>query len=123
MQVLITTSPLALVAWPPRSPTRVKPSSRTRTIGSGMLHHALRHHLALADGHDHPPAQAPPNKGRVLAAAPEGRRVNCPLGVWIDQDPFVVAGLVDDLARPRHAGSIDNGITKAEPEDDTDGRL
>src|SRR5712692_7161013 len=123
MQVLMTTSPLAWVAWPPRSPTSVKPSSRTRTIGSGMLHYALRHHLALADGHDDPPAQAPPRKGRVLAAAPEARRVNRPLGVWIDQDPFVVAGLIDDLARPRHAGSVDDRITQAQPEDDTHGRL
>src|SRR5207302_450845 len=100
MQVLITTSPLACVACPPRSPKTVNPSSRTRTIGSGMLHQALRDHLAAADGHADPAPQAAARKGRVLAAALEGRRVNRPLVIGIDQDPFIVQGLADDLSRP-----------------------
>src|SRR5438270_8800002 len=123
MQVLITISPLAWVAWPPRSPSTVKPSSRTRTIGSGMLHQSLRHHLSLADGHDHPPAQAPAGKRRVLAATAEGRWINRPLGIRVDQDPLVLARLIDDLARPRHACSVDDRISKAEAEDDADRRL
>src|ERR1700704_6799510 len=103
MQVLITTSPLAWVAWPPRSPKTVKPSSRTRTIASGMLHHALRDRLAPADGHDDPSAQLAALKRGVLAAAPEGRGVNPPLGIRVDQDPFVL----QRLPRVRVAASGD----------------
>src|SRR6266550_1619397 len=100
MHVLITTSPLAWIACPPRSPKTVKPSSRTRTIASDMLHHALRNHLAAADRHDDPSAQPPALKRRVLAAALEGRRVDSPFGVRIDEDPFVFQGLADNLSRP-----------------------
>src|SRR6202011_3717282 len=107
MQVLITTSPLACVASPPRSPKTVKPSSRTRTIASGMLHHTLRDHLPATDRHDDPAAYPPALKRRVLAAASEGRRVNRPLGSRIDQDPFVLQRLADDLSRPRDARAID----------------
>src|SRR5260370_13444132 len=111
MQVLMTTSPAAWVACPPRSPNTVNPSSRTRTIGSGMLHQALRHHLTSTDGHDHPSSQPPTLERRVLAAAPEGRCINRPLGVRIDQDPFVFQRLADDLpwsgdARPVHGATI-----------------
>src|ERR1700730_591135 len=123
MQVLITTSPLAWVACPPRSPKTVNPSSRTRTIGSDMLHHALRHHLAATDGHDDPSAQPATRKWRVLAAALERRGVNRPLVVRIDEDPFVVQGLADDLSWARHAGAVHGAIRKAESEDDTHGRL
>src|SRR2546428_9238539 len=72
MQVLMTTSPLACVARPPRSPTSTNPSSSRRTIGSGMLHHPFHHDLALAQGHHDPSAQPPPGKGRVLSPALEG---------------------------------------------------
>src|SRR3979411_46148 len=89
MQVLITTSPEAWVACPPRSPSTVKPSSRTRTIGSGMLPHALRHHLAATDGHDDATAQSPTLERRVLAATLEGGRIDRPLFVRIDEDPFL----------------------------------
>src|SRR6195256_2684185 len=118
MQVLITTSPLAWVAWPPRSPKTVKPSSRTRTIASGMLHHTLRDHLTPADGHDDPSAQLTALKRGVLAAAPEGRGVNPPLGIGVDQDPFVLQRLGDDLPRPRHARAVDGATIEAKPEDD-----
>src|SRR5713101_6436224 len=123
MQVLITTSPPAWVACPPRSPNTVNPSSRTRTIASGMLHQALRYHLAATDCHDHSSAQPPTLKRRVLAAAPEGRRVNRPLGVRINQDPFVFQGLADDLSWPRHAGAVDGAIGETEPQDDAHRRL
>src|SRR5260370_5287647 len=117
MQVLMTTSPAAWVACPPRSPNTVNPSSRTRTIGSGMLHQALRHHLTSTDGHDHPSSQPPTLERRVLAAAPEGRRVNGPLRVWIDEDPFVFQRLADDLPWPRHAGAVHGASIEAKPED------
>src|ERR1700674_2221793 len=123
MQVLITTSPLAWVACPPRSPKTVKPSSRTRTIGSGMLHHALRHHLAATDGHDDPPAQSPTLERCVLAATPEGWPIDCPLFIRIDQDPFVFQRLADDLSRPGYAGAVDDSTIEAEPEDHAHGRL
>src|SRR6202022_3383090 len=123
MQVLITTSPLACVASPPRSPKTVNPSSRTRTIASGMLHHALRDHLAATDGHNDPSPYPSALKRRVLAAASEGRRVNRPLGSRIDQDPFVLQRLTDDLSRPRDARPIDGAPIEAEPEDDSNGRL
>src|ERR1700737_2421636 len=123
MQVLITTSPLACPATPPRSPKTVKPSSRTRTIASGMLHHALRDHLAATHRHDDPSAYPPALKRRVLAAASEGRRANRPLGSRIDQDPFVLQRLADDLSRPRDARAIDGATIKAEPEDDSNRRL
>src|SRR4029077_2910809 len=123
MQVLITTSPLAWVAWPPRSPNTVKPSSRTRTIGSGMLHHTLRDHLAVTDGHDDPSAQSPTLERRVLAATLQGRRVDDPLFVGIDQDPFVFKRLAHDLSWARHAGAIDDPTIEAEPEDYRKGRL
>src|SRR2546421_9158033 len=98
MQVLITTSPLASVACPPRSPKTVKPSSRTSTPASDMLHPALRDHLAAADRHDASSTYPPPLKRRVLAAALEGRRIDPPFGVRIDQDPFVFKGLAEDLS-------------------------
>src|SRR5258708_7401587 len=123
MQVLITTSPLAWVAWPPRSPSTVKPSSRTRTIGSGMLHHALRHHLAATDRHDDPSAQAPTLKRRVLATTLEGRRIDCPLFIGIDQDPLVFERLADDLSRPGYAGAVDDSTIEAESEDHPNGGL
>src|SRR6266849_10701079 len=123
MQVLMTTSPAAWVACPPRSPNTVKPSSRTRTIASGMLHQALRHHLPSTDGHDDPSAQPPTLKRRVLAAAAEGGRVNGPLGIRVDQDPFVLERLADDLPRPRHAGPIDGAIGETKPQDDAYRRL
>src|SRR2546423_3326175 len=119
MQVLMTTSPPAWVACPPCSPNTVNPSSSTRTIGSGMLHQALRHHLAATDGHDHPSAQPPAGKGRVLAAAPEGRCVHRPFGIRIDQDPFVIQRLADDLSRPRHTCAVDSPIGEAQPQDNT----
>src|SRR2546430_17340106 len=97
MQVLITTSPLARVACPPRSPNSVNPSSSTRTIGSGMLHQPLRHHLPAADGHHHPSAQPPAGKGRVPAPPPEGRWIHRPLRIRVDQDPFILQRLADDL--------------------------
>src|SRR6202790_5282243 len=117
MQVLITTSPAAWVACPPRSPKTVKPSSRTRTIASGMLHQALRHHLPSTDRHDDVSAQ-PPLKRRVLAAAAEGGRVNGPFGIRVDQDPFLLERLAGDLAWARHAGAVDDAIGEAEPQDD-----
>src|SRR6202162_3956973 len=123
MQVLITTSPVAWVAWPPRSPNTVKPSSRTRTIGSGMLHHTLRHHLAATDGHDDPSAQSPTLERRVLAATLEGRRIDRPLFVGIDQDPLVFQRLAYDLSWPGYAGAIDDATIEAEPEDHANGRL
>src|ERR1700687_5973574 len=123
MQVLITTSPVAWVACPPRSPKTVKPSSRTRTIGSGMLHHALRHHLAATDGHDDLPAQSPTLERRILAATLEGRRIDRPLLKRVDKDPFVVPRLADDLSRPGYAGTVDDPTIEAEPKDDPDGRL
>src|ERR1700736_2460194 len=123
MQVLITTSPLACVASPPRSPKTVKPSSRTRTIASGMLHHTLRDHLPATDRHDDPSAYPPALKRRVLAAASEGRRVNRPLGRRSDQDPFVLQRLTDDLSRPRDARAIDGAAIESEPEDDSNRRL
>src|SRR6202171_3537019 len=116
MQVLITTSPVAWVACPPRWPNRVKPSSRTRTIGSGMLHHALGHHLAATDGHDDPSAQSPTLERRVLAATLEGRGVDRPLFLGIDQDPFVVQRLPDDLSGPGYAGTADDSTIDAGPE-------
>src|SRR2546421_3525643 len=100
MQVLITTSPLASAACPPRSPKTVKPSSRTSPTASDMLHHALRDHLAAANRHDDPSTYPPALKGRVLAAALKGRRIDPPFGVRIDQDPFVLQGLAEDLSRP-----------------------
>src|ERR1700704_747615 len=118
MQVLITTSPLAWVASPPRSPNTVKPSSRTSTIASGMLHHALRDDLAAADGHDDPTAYPPPLKRRVLATAPKGRRVNPPFGIRIDQDPLVLERLAGDLTGPRYSGTVDGASVEAEPEHD-----
>src|SRR2546430_6674685 len=81
MQVLITTSPLARVACPPRSPNSVNPSSSTRTIGSGMLHQPLRHNLPATDRHDDPSAQPPAGKGRIPATAPEGRWLHRPLRI------------------------------------------
>src|SRR5713226_7745763 len=114
MQVLITTSPLAWVACPPRSPKTVNPSSRSRTIASGMLHQALRDHLAAADGHDDPSAEAPALKRRVPASASEGRRVN---------DPFLFQRLADDLPRPQHARAVDGATIEAKPEDDAHRRL
>src|ERR1700693_2273250 len=81
MQVLITTSPVAWVAWPPRSPSTVNPSSRTRTMGSGMLHPPPSPSLAATDGHDAPSAQPPTLKGRVLATTLEGGRIDRPLFV------------------------------------------
>src|SRR6202158_1729167 len=123
MHVLITTSPVAWVACPPHSPNRVKPSSRTRTIGSGMLHHALGHHLAATDGHDDPSAQSPTLERRVLAAALEGRGVDRPLFLGINQYPFVVQRLADDLSRPGYAGTVDDSTIEAESENDPDGRL
>src|ERR1700682_1895801 len=99
MQVLMTTSPVDWVACPPRSPSTGKPSSSTRTIGSDMLHHALRHNLATTDRHDHASAQSATLERRVLAATPEGRRIDRPLLAGIDQDPFVVKRLADDLSR------------------------
>src|SRR3984893_7507759 len=123
MQVLITTSPLAWVPCPPRSPKTVNPSSRTRTIGSDMLHHALRHHLTATDGHDDPSAQPAARKWRVLTAALEGRRVNRPLVVRIDEDPLIVQGLADDLSWARHASAVHGAIRKAESEDDAHRRL
>src|SRR6266853_391518 len=123
MQVLITTSPLAWVAWPPRSPNTVKPSSRTRTTGSGMLHHTLRHHLATTDRHDDPSAQSPALERCVLAATLEGRRIDRPLFVGIDQDPLVFQRLAHDLSRPGYASPIDDAAIEAEPEDDANGRL
>src|SRR6267143_5045692 len=123
MQVLITISPLAWVAWPPRSPNTVKPSSRTRTIGSGMLHHALRHHLTATDRHDDPPAQSPTLERGVLATTLEGRRIDRPLFIGINQDPFVFQRLTGDLARPGYAGAVDDPTIQAESEDDADGGL
>src|SRR5437660_12264336 len=123
MQVLITTSPLACVAWPPRSPNTVKPSSRARTIGSGMLQHPLGHDLTAADGHDDPPAKSPALEGRVLAAALERRRIDGPLFVRVDQDPLVFQGLPDNLSRPRDAGAVDDPSIETKPEDDVDRRL
>src|SRR5712691_6885211 len=123
MQVLMTISPPAWLACPPRSPNTVNPSSRTTPIGSGMLHQALRHHLAATDGHDDPSAQPPTLERGVLAAALKGRRVNRPLNVRIDQDPFVFQGLVDDLSWPRHARAVHGASIEAKPEDDAHGRL
>src|ERR1700693_6027136 len=123
MQVLMTTSPAPWVACPPRSPNTVNPSSRTRTIASGMLHHALRHHLPSTDAHDDPSAQPPTLKRRVLAAAPKGGPVNGPLGIRVDQDPFVLERLADDLPRPRHTGPIDDPIGETKPQDDAHRRL
>src|SRR5216683_3382463 len=123
MQVLITTSPLAWVACPPRSPNTVNPSSRSRTIASGMLHQALRDHLAAADGHDDPSAEAPALKRRVLASAPEGRRVNDPFGIRVDQDPFLFQRLADDLPRPQHTRAVDGATIESKPEDDAYRRL
>src|SRR5438445_12204915 len=117
MQVLITTSPVARVARPPRSPSTVKPSSRTRTIGSGMLHHALCHHLAATDGHQHPPPQSPTLERRVLAATLDGGRLHRPLFVGVDQDPFVFERLADDLSRPGYAGTVHGATVEAQPED------
>src|SRR6202171_4918074 len=108
MQVCITPSPVAWVACPPRSPHRVKPASRTRTIGSGMLHHALGNHLAATDGHDDPSAQSPTLERRVLAATLEGRGVDRPLFLGIDQYPFVVQRLADHLSRPGYAGTAED---------------
>src|ERR1700730_1680297 len=123
MQVLITTSPAAWVACPPRSPNTVKPSSRTSTIASGMLHHALRHHLPSTDGHDDMSAQPPPLKRRVLAAAAEGGRVNDPFGIRVDQDPFLLERLAHDLPWAGHAGAVDDAIGETEPQDDAHRRL
>src|SRR5260370_6054014 len=123
MQVLMTTSPAAWVACPPRSPNTVNPSSRTMTIGSGMLHQALRHHLTSTDSHDHPSSQPPTLERRVLSAAPEGRRVNGPLGVWIDEAPLVFQRLADDLPWPRHARAVHGASIEAKPEDDGDSGL
>src|ERR1700687_5132373 len=123
MHVLITTSPVAWVACPPHSPNRVKPSSRTRTIGAGMLHHALGHHLAATDGHDDPSAQSPTLERRVLAATLEGRGIDRPLFLGIDQDPFVVKGLAEDLFGPGSARTVHDSTIEAEPENDPDGRL
>src|SRR2546421_7439046 len=123
MQVLITISPVAWVAWPPRSPKTVNPSSRTRTIGSGMLQHPLRHHLTATDGHDDPSAQSPTLERGVLAATLEGRRIDRPLFMGIDQDPFVFQRLAGDLSRPGYAGAVDDPTIQAESEDDADGGL
>src|ERR1700682_2343545 len=123
IQVLITTSPEACVACPPRSPTTVKPSSRIRTIGSGMLHHALRHDLAPTDGHDDPAAQSPTLERGVPAATLEGQAIDGPLFMRIDQDPFVVERLAKDLPRPGYAGAVDDPTIEAEPQDDPDGSL
>src|SRR2546429_7185504 len=70
MQVLMTTSPLACVARPPRSPTSTNPSSSRRTIGSGMLHHPFHHDLAVAQGHHDASAEPPPGKGRDRKSTP-----------------------------------------------------
>src|SRR6202162_1874897 len=123
MQVLITTSPVAWVAWPPRSPSTVNPSSRTRTIESGMLHHALGHDLAATDCHHNESAQSATLEWRVLAATLEGRRIDRPLFVGIDQDPFVLQRLADDLSRSGYTGAVDDATVKAEPEDHPHGRL
>src|SRR2546423_13811246 len=107
MQVLITISPVAWVAWPPRSPTTVNPSSRTRTIGSGMLPHPLRPHMTATDGHDDPSAQSPTLARGVLPATLEGRRIDRPLSMGIDQAPFVFQRLAADLTRPGYAAAVD----------------
>src|SRR4029077_4465401 len=98
-------------------PSTVNPSSRTRTIGSGMLHDALRHHLAPTDGHDHLTAQPPTLEGRVLAATLEGGRIDPPFFVGIDQDPFVFQRLADDLSGSRYAGTVAGATGGAEPKD------
>src|SRR3979411_1471862 len=118
MQVLITTSPEAGAACPPRSPKTVKPSSRTSTIGSGMLHHALRHHLAATDGHDDPPAQSPTMERGVPTTTLEGRAVDRPFFMRIDQDPLVFQRLAKDLPRAGYASAVDDTAVQAEPEDD-----
>src|ERR1700730_12125240 len=123
MQVLMTTSPAAWVACPPRAPNTVKPSSRTRTVASGMLHHPLRHTWLPTDAHDHPAVQPPTLKRRVLAAAPKGGPVDGPLGIRVDQDPFVLERLADDLPRPRYTGAVDNAIGETKPQDDAHRRL
>src|ERR1700682_1553881 len=123
MQVLITTSPLAWVAWPPRSPSRVNPSSRTRTIESGMLHHALRDHLAATDCHDHASTQSPTVEWRVLASTLKGRRIDRPLFVGIDQDPFVFERLAEDLSRSGYASPVDDAAAQADAEHHPHGRL
>src|ERR1700693_2869808 len=123
MQVLITTSPVAWVAWPPRSPSTLNPSSRTRTIEYGMLHHALGHDLAATDCHHHASAQSATLEWRVLATTLEGRRIDRPLFVGIDQDPFVLQRLADDLSRSGYTCAVDDATVKAEPEDHPHGRL
>src|SRR5919204_901394 len=113
MQVLITISPLAWEAWPPRSPKRVKPFSRTRTIGSGMLRHSLHHQLPPAHSHHHPAAQPAPGQRGVLAPALEGRRIDNPVRIRVDQDPVVAHRLANYGARPFHTGPVDNRSRQA----------
>src|SRR5207248_8244925 len=90
MQVLMTTSPLACVARPPRSPTSTNPSSSRSTIGSGMLHHPFHHNLAPARRHHDPSAHPPPGKRRVLSSTLERSSIHDPLRRGVDQDPLVI---------------------------------
>src|SRR5947207_488300 len=123
MQVLMTTSPLACVARPPRSPTSTNPSSSRRTIGSGMLHHPFHHDLAVAQGHHDASAEPPPGKGRVFSPTLEGGAVHGPLHKGVDQDPLVVDCLSDDLARSLDSGSIEHPIVEPQPHHDRHGGL
>src|SRR5947207_1622983 len=123
MQVLMTTSPLACVARPPRSPTSTNPSSSRRTIGSGMLHHPFHHDLAVAQGHHDASAEPPPGKGRVFSPTLEGGAVHGPLHKGVDQDPLVVDCLSDDLARSLDTGSVEHPIVEPQPHHDRHGGL
>src|SRR3982751_3269014 len=91
MQVLMTTSPLAWAACPPRSPSSVKPSSRTSASGSDTLHHPLEQHLSATDGHDGTAVQTPAGKGGIPAPAAKGRGVDRPVELGIDQNPVTDA--------------------------------
>src|ERR1700694_590387 len=88
-----------------------------------MLHQALRHHLPSTDGHDDRSAYPLTLKRRVLAAAAEGGRVNGPLGIRVDQDPFVLERLAGDLPWARHAGAVDDAIGETKPQDNAHRRL
>src|SRR2546421_12796206 len=105
MQVLMTTSPLACVARPPRSPTSTNPSSSRRTIGSGMLHHPFHHDLAVAQGHHDASAEPPPSKGRVFPPTLEGGAVHDQLHKRVDKDSLVVNRLTNEILPSPASGS------------------